>query len=409
MSVGNAEIARILTRYATLLEIEGANPFRVRAYRNAALVIQGLARSVADLLRDGEDLTQLEGIGEDLAGKIKEIVTTGRLGKLEEIEKRLPAALVELTTLPGLGPKRVKLLYDRLKTRSLEDLERAARAGRVRAIRGFGPKTEEKILHALTQRRGREARLAWLEAEHVAGPLVGVLAATPGVKAVVVAGSFRRCRETVGDLDLVISCDDSAPVMQRFVAYEDVAQIVASGTTRATVRLRNGVQVDLRVVPEASYGAALQYFTGSKAHNIALRARAVKRGLKLSEYGLFKDKSASRVARSRRSIGGSGCPTSSRSCARTVVRLRQPRAASCRSSSRSTICAGICIATRTRRMAATASKPWPAARRSSATSTSRSAITRGTCASRTASTASDWRASSRGSIDSRTGSASFGS
>ncbi|HLF12496.1 MAG TPA: DNA polymerase/3'-5' exonuclease PolX [Gammaproteobacteria bacterium] len=288
MPVTNSDVARLFARYATLLEIEGANPFRVRAYRNAARVIQGLPRSVADMLGEGEDLTQLEGIGEDLADKIREIVHTGRFGKLDEIEKRMPAALVELTTLPGLGPKRVKILYDKLKIRTLEDLERAARAGRIREIHGFGPKTEEKVLHAIARRRGREPRLGWVEAEQVAEPLVRALRAVPGVKAVVVAGSFRRCQETVGDLDILATCADSARAMQRFVDYEGVADVIASGTTRATIRLRNGLQVDLRVVPEASSGAALQYFTGSKAHNIALRARAAKQGLKLSEYGLFK-------------------------------------------------------------------------------------------------------------------------
>jgi DNA polymerase (family 10) len=288
MPVSNADIARVFARYATLLEIQGANPFRVRAYRNAAQVLQDLPRSAADMLAAGQDLTELQGIGDDLAGKIAEIVATGRLRKLDELERSMPPALVELTTLPGLGPKRVKLLHETLKTRTLEDLERAARAGRVRDIAGFGPKTEQKILAAIAQRRGREARLAWIEAEQVAEPLLRALRSAPGVRDAAVAGSFRRRRETVGDLDIVVASDAAATVMRRFVTYEDVAEVVASGPTRATIRLRNGLQVDLRVVQEASYGAALQYFTGSKGHNIALRARAARSGLKLSEYGLFK-------------------------------------------------------------------------------------------------------------------------
>jgi DNA polymerase (family 10) len=287
-AVSNADIARIFARYSTLLEIEGANPFRVRAYQNAARLIQGLPKSIPDMLAEGADLTELEGIGEDLAGKIGEIVNTHRLGVLEEIEKRMPGALVELTGLPGLGPKRVKLLYDKLQTNSLKDLERAARSGRVREIPGFGPKTEQRILQAIAARRTREARVDWVEAEQVATPFVEALVAVPGVKAAVVAGSFRRWRETVGDLDLLVTCANSKPVMQRFLGDEDVAEVLAGGPTRATVRLRNGLQVDLRVVPEESYGAALQYFTGSKAHNIVLRARAARLGLKLSEYGLFK-------------------------------------------------------------------------------------------------------------------------
>jgi DNA polymerase (family 10) len=288
MPASNGEIARVFARYATLLEIQGANPFRVRAYRNAAQVLQGLPRSAADLLAAGEDLTELQGIGADLAGKIAEVVATGRLAKLVELERSMPPALVELTTLPGLGPKRVKLLYETLKTRTLEDLERAARAGRVRDVPGFGPKTERKILDALARRRGRETRLPWVDAEQIAEPLLHALRGVSGVREVAVAGSFRRRRETVGDLDIVVASDDAAPVMRRFVAYEDVAEVGASGPTRATIRLRNGLQVDLRVVPESSYGAALLYFTGSKAHNIALRSRAVRNGLKLSEYGLFK-------------------------------------------------------------------------------------------------------------------------
>ena len=288
MPVSNGDIARIFERYAMLLEIDDANPFRVRAYQNAARVIQGLPKSVADLLGEGEDLTQLEGIGKDLAGKIEEIVRTSRLGKLEALEKRVPAALAELMALPGLGAKRVKLLHEKLEVCSLEDLERAARTGRIREIPGFGPKTEHKVLNAIARRRGREAQLQWVEAEQVAKPLLRELRTVTGVNTVVVAGSFRRSRDTVGDLDILATAGDSTRVMQTFVNYEDVAEIVSSGSTRATVRLRNGLQVDLRVVPEASYGAALQYFTGSKAHNIALRARAAKRGLKLSEYGLFK-------------------------------------------------------------------------------------------------------------------------
>ncbi|HEX6259497.1 MAG TPA: helix-hairpin-helix domain-containing protein, partial [Woeseiaceae bacterium] len=185
--VSNADIARIFARYSTLLEIEGANPFRVRAYQNAARLIQGLPKSVPDMLAEGADLTELEGIGEDLAGKIEEVVTTRRLGVLEELEKRMPAALVELTGLPGLGPKRVKLLYDKLQTGSLKDLERAARSGRVREIPGFGPKTEEKILQAIATRRTREARVGWVEAEQVAKPLVEALAAVPRVQSAVVA------------------------------------------------------------------------------------------------------------------------------------------------------------------------------------------------------------------------------
>jgi DNA polymerase (family 10) len=247
-----------------------------------------LPRSAADLLAEGEDLTKLQGIGKDLAGKIQEVVETRRLGALETIERRIPGALADLTAIPGLGPKRVKSLYDALETETLDDLERAARSGKIRQIPGFGAKTEAKILRALAERRGREERVAWVDAEQAAEPLVRTLKAVKGVSAVVVAGSYRRRRETVGDLDVLVVCENAERVMRCFVGYEDVAEVVASGTTRATVYLRSGLQVDLRVVSEESYGAALQYFTGSKAHNVALRARAVKRRFKLNEYGLFR-------------------------------------------------------------------------------------------------------------------------
>jgi DNA polymerase (family 10) len=288
VAVGNADVARLFLRYATLLEIEGANIFRVRAYQNAARLIEGLARSVADMVRDGEDLTELEGIGEDLAAKIRATVRTGRLAELEELERRMPAGLVELTTVPGLGPKRVKALYDALDVRGLEDLERAARSGRIAGLRGFGAKTVERILHALEARRGGEGRVGWLEAERAVAPLVEQLRAVPGVEDAVVAGSLRRGRETVGDVDILVSAARSAAVMDAFLGYADVREVVARGPTRSTVRLASGLQVDLRVVAPASYGAALLYFTGSKAHNIALRSLAAKRGWKLSEYGLFE-------------------------------------------------------------------------------------------------------------------------
>jgi DNA polymerase (family 10) len=270
-----------------LLEIDGANAFRVRAYRNAAQLIEGLARGVADMVRNGEDLTELEGIGADLAAKIEGIVRSGRLENLDELERRMPAGLVELTTVPGLGPKRVKALYDALDVRGIEDLERAARSGRIAGIRGFGAKTVERILHALEARRGSEGRVEWLEAERAVAPLVERLRAVSGVADAVVAGSLRRGRETVGDVDILVSAARPAAVMDAFLAYAEVREVIARGSTRSTVRLASGLQVDLRVVAPTSYGAALVYFTGSKAHNIALRSLAARRGWKLSEYGLF--------------------------------------------------------------------------------------------------------------------------
>jgi DNA polymerase (family X) len=286
--VTNSDIAEILERIAELLELEGANPFRVRAYRNAARTVTGLPHSVVTMLAAGQDLSELPGIGKDLAAKIAEIAGTGHLQFLDEIEERTPPGLAKLLGVPGLGPKRVQILHTALGIDDLDKLAAAARAGQLRKLPRFGAKNEEKILRALQSRRPEEHRMPWPRAEEVAVPLVDWLKAAPGVKQVTVAGSYRRHRETVGDLDILVTAARGAPVIVRFVGYEDVAEVVSQGTTRSTVVLRNGLQVDLRVVPEVSYGAALHYFTGSKGHNIAVRKMGVARGLKINEYGVFK-------------------------------------------------------------------------------------------------------------------------
>lgn len=288
MPVPNAEIAAIFERYATLLEMEGANPFRVRAYRNAARSIGDLPRSLAAMLADGADLSELPAIGEDLAQKIATIVETGHLPELDELERELPGALADLTAIPGLGPKRVMALHRELGIDDAEGLAKAARAGKVRALSGFGEKTEQKILRELERRAETERRFGLPLAEELGEPLLRHLSETKGVKQAIIAGSYRRRKETVGDLDILVTAKKGAHVMERFTGYEDVDEVVSQGSTRATVRLRGGLQVDLRLVPEVSYGAALHYFTGSKAHNVALRRIAVEKGWKLNEYGLFK-------------------------------------------------------------------------------------------------------------------------
>ncbi|TNF61693.1 MAG: DNA polymerase/3'-5' exonuclease PolX [Deltaproteobacteria bacterium] len=290
MPVRNAEIADIFERMAVLLEIQGANPFRVRAYRNAARTLTDLPRSVADMLAEEEDLSELPGVGKDLAGKIAEIVDTGRLTALEELEREIPAGLVDLTALPGLGAKRVRALHDELGVRDLTDLQRAATRQRIRELHGFGAKTEQRILEALRRRAQFERRHKISDVEDIADSYVAHLKAVQGVKEVIVAGSFRRRKETVGDLDILVTCKKGSPVMDRFVEYDEVSDVVSQGSTRSTVLLRSGLQVDLRVVAQISYGAALYYFTGSKAHNIAVRTLAVKKKLKINEYGVFKGK-----------------------------------------------------------------------------------------------------------------------
>lgn len=288
MTVHNAEIAGTLYRLAELLEIEGANPFRVRAYRNAARTIEALSESVEAMVAGGADLFELPGIGKDLAEKLKEIVETGRLHLLEEVEHRLPPSLVELASLPGLGPKRIKLLYDKLGVTSVSALAKAVAAGRVRRLAGFGPQLEEKLREALERHVAAAQRVKLSTAEEIGETLLDHLAAANGVEEAAIAGSYRRRRETVGDLDIVVASGRPAEAMRRFVSYPEVVEVIAEGGTRSTVRLRSGLQVDLRVVPRSSYGAALLYFTGSKAHSIKLRGMAVKRGLKINEYGVFK-------------------------------------------------------------------------------------------------------------------------
>lgn len=288
MPIHNADIAAIFEEIADLLEIQGANPFRVRAYRNAARTVGEFGRDLAALLARGQALPKIPGIGEDLARKIHEIASTGKSSFLERLHKELPETITELLHIPGLGPKKVKALYDQLRVDSLADLRAAAEAGRIRALPGFGEKTERHILEALAVRTDTARRFKRPVAAQYAEALAAALRAVPGVTRLEIAGSYRRCRETVGDIDLLVTAQDSAPVMARVIGYDEVAEVLSQGDTRASVVLRCGLQVDLRVVPEASYGAALAYFTGSKAHNIVLRKRAQARGLKLNEYGVFR-------------------------------------------------------------------------------------------------------------------------
>ncbi|HNP80346.1 MAG TPA: DNA polymerase/3'-5' exonuclease PolX [Nitrospira sp.] len=286
--VHNAEVATAFEEMADLLEIEGANPFRVRAYRFAARTLRDLPAEVGEMVAKGDDLTSLPGIGDDLAGKIKEILATGTAAAIEAQRKRVPATLTELLRIPGLGPKRVKRLAHELKIRSLSELQTAAQAGRVRTLAGFGEKTEQHILEALATRLAEAPRVQRAVAIPSAEALVAYLEQSSGVSRVIAAGSYRRGLETIGDLDILVTAPAGRAVMDRFVAYQEVRDVLAHGATKSSVRLQSGLQVDLRVVPQDSYGAALLYFTGSKAHNVVLRQLAQQRGLKLNEYGLFR-------------------------------------------------------------------------------------------------------------------------
>jgi len=289
MAVQNSEVAQTFNQLADLLEIQGENPFRIRAYRTAARTVMELSQSVSDLVERHEKLYEYPGIGKDLAAKIEEIVHTGHLKALEDVQEHTPKALVDFLKIPSLGPKRVKLLYEKLKIKSLEELEEAAVSKKILKLRGFGEKTRLEIIEGVKKLKQAERRQVLLyEAGETAQHLSSYLKNAPGLQKLAVAGSFRRQKETVGDLDILITAEKADAAMNYFLDYNGIAKVAAKGPTKATVILHSGMQVDLRVVADHSYGAALMYFTGSKAHNIALRAMALKKGLKLNEYGVFK-------------------------------------------------------------------------------------------------------------------------
>ncbi len=285
----NAEIARLLTDVADLLEISAGNPFKVRAYRNAARTVADHPDPIAELVSGGEfDLTELPGIGGGIAKEITALVATGTLPQRQQLVAMVPPGLLELLRIPGLGPKRVKLFHERLKVNSVSDLKDALDKGKIAKLGGFGPKLLEKIREGVSGAATAPNRIVLHEAEQYARAIVEYLKAGGGIDAIEVAGSFRRRKETIGDLDIVVSCGNPAAVIGRFGKFGEVRQVAAQGDTRSTVRLSSGLQVDLRVIEPAAFGAAMQYFTGSQAHNIELRKIAQAKKLKLNEYGLYR-------------------------------------------------------------------------------------------------------------------------
>ncbi|MBD3242980.1 MAG: DNA polymerase/3'-5' exonuclease PolX [Chitinivibrionales bacterium] len=288
MPIHNNDVAGALEQIADLLEINDENAFRIRAYRNAARTVGNLSENVADMVESGRNLTELSGVGKDLAGKIETIVKTGSLPLLEDPQKQMPADLVTIMKIPGLGGKRVHAIHKQLGIDTLDELEQAAREGKLRALGGLGEKTEHSILEGISQVRKGQERRRWAEAEETVATLLDYLRKSSKVKQVLPAGSFRRRRETIGDVDVLATCGQGSNIMDRFVKYDEVQKVVSQGDTRSTVVLRSGLQVDLRVVPQVSYGAALHYFTGSQAHNIAVRKLGVQKKLKINEYGIFK-------------------------------------------------------------------------------------------------------------------------
>lgn len=287
--IANADVAAMFDEIADLLELQTASIFRIRAYRNAARMLGDLGRSVQGMVAQGEDLDALPGIGAELAAKITEIVNTGSCPLLAQLRAQVPPGVVELLHIPGIGPGRARALQQALGIRTLEDVQRALADGRLGKVPGFGPKTQQRIRESLAARQSADRRFRLPMAVQVAEARLASLLAEPGVSQAQAAGSLRRRRDTVGDIDLVVAAGPGSAVMRSFVAAPDVTTVLSRGTTRASVVLANGMQVDLRAVPPESFGAALLYFTGSKSHNIALRQRALDAGLKLNEYGLYRD------------------------------------------------------------------------------------------------------------------------
>lgn len=288
MPIHNADIAEVFNEIADLLEIQGGNPFRVRAYRNAARSVAEYGQNVRTMVAQRADLKVIPAIGDDLSVKIREIVTTGSCSLLASLRAQVPSAVLALLHVPGLGPKRVQRLYEQLHVQSLEQLKQAATEGRIHLLRGFGALTEAHILANLQTRADKSHRFLFSQASQRAEPLLAWLAGLPDVERVEAAGSLRRLRDTVGDIDILATARDPAAVTQRFIGYDDVTAVLAHGPTRASIVLRGGLQVDLRVVGPESFGAALTYFTGSKAHNVALRRLGQEHGLKINEYGVFR-------------------------------------------------------------------------------------------------------------------------
>ena len=291
----NFELARLFDLMADILEIKEENPFRIRAYRRAAQNLETLTEDVEALARE-ERLEEIPGVGKDLAGKILEYLRTGRVKDVEAAKRGIPAGVVDLMNVPGIGPKTAKLLYENEGITTLDRLENLARAGKLRGLHGIQAKTESTILKGIELVRGGQGRMPLGRALPLGRELVHALEDVPGVKAVELAGSLRRMKETVGDIDILVTSTGPATVMRAFTTLPQVAEVLECGETKASVRHREGIQVDLRVLEPESFGAALVYFTGSKPHNIRIREIALKKGLKISEYGVFRASTGRRLA-----------------------------------------------------------------------------------------------------------------
>lgn len=294
----NKEIAGIFWEIADILELKNENPFRIRAYRRAAQSIESLSENLASLAQENK-LTEIPGIGADLSEKIKEIISTGQLKFLGEIKKEVPQGLLEILKIPGLGPKHTMLIHQKLGVDNLEDLKKAARQGKIREIFGLGEKTEQNILQGIDEVKKFGERFNLDVAYLTAQIIIEELTQKAPIKKIIPAGSLRRMKETIGDLDILAVSQKPKQAIDAFCNLKGVKKVLAEGPTKASVLLNTGMQVDLRVVPEESFGAAAHYFTGNKAHNIKIRQLGQKKGLKINEYGVFNLKTKKRIAGAR--------------------------------------------------------------------------------------------------------------
>ncbi|MBX9653135.1 type-X family DNA polymerase, partial [bacterium] len=279
------QISDILDECGTLLELKGENPFRANAYHNASRAIQQLEGNVAGMLADGS-LAKIKGLGQTMIEKIEEMLSTGKLSFHEKLKQEIPQGLVDMLRLSGFGPKRIKQVYADLGIDSIESLKVACEDGRIAGLKGFGQKSATKLLESIQFLETSGQRLMLPIALELAERLRDSLAKHPGVKRIEICGSLRRRKETIGDIDLLVSSDDAAPIMKIFVEHLDVMQVIGHGPTKSSVLLKNGINADLRVVTDEQFPFALHYFTGSKQHNVAMRARAQEFNLKLNEYEL---------------------------------------------------------------------------------------------------------------------------
>ena len=283
----NTKIAKNLDQLADLLEFTGANPFRLRAYRSGARQIRDLTESIATMIDDGQDLTKLDGIGKSVAAKCKELCETGQLQQMEELLEEVPRTVLDLLNVPKMGPKKASAVFNQLGVENLDQLKAACEAGQVRELSGFGAKTEQAILDGIAIAVDANKRILWAAADEIAASIRMHMEDCECIGQLEFAGSYRRGKETVGDLDILVTSTEAESVMDHFADFEDITSTIVRGGTKMSVRLDGEFQVDLRVVPEESFGAALQYFTGSKEHNVVVRGLAKARGMKVNEWGVY--------------------------------------------------------------------------------------------------------------------------